>query len=73
MAPTGIEPATRGLGIAARQVHVDAASLAVTGDYATSLDAQTIAVTYGYSRDHREDLKQWMLSLAFALPSWRWP
>jgi transposase len=52
---------------------VDAASLAVTGDYATSLDAQTIAVTYGYSRDHRKDLKQWMLALAFALPSWRWP
>ena len=27
------------------------------------LDAQTIAVTYGYSRDHRDDLKQWMLAL----------
>jgi transposase len=23
-----------------------------------------IAITYGYSRDHREDLKQWMLALA---------
>ena len=23
-----------------------------------------VAVTYGYSRDHREDLKQWMLALA---------
>src|SRR5262249_14405201 len=28
------------------------------------LDAQAIAVTYGYSRDHRADLKQWMLALA---------
>ena len=27
------------------------------------LDAHAIAVTYGYSRDHREDLKQWMLAL----------
>ena len=23
-----------------------------------------LAITYGYSRDHREDLKQWMLALA---------
>ena len=28
------------------------------------LDAHTLAVTYGYSRDHRADLKQWMLALA---------
>jgi len=26
-------------------------------------DPAVIAVTYGYSRDHREDLKQWMLAL----------
>jgi transposase len=36
----------------------------VTGDYAADLDAHTLAVTYGYSRDHRADLKQWMLALA---------
>ena len=51
-------------GIAARQVHVDTTSFAVTGDYAADLDAHTLAVTYGYSRDHRADLKQWMLALA---------
>jgi transposase len=51
-------------GIAARQVHVDTTSFAVTGEYAADLDAHTIAVTYGYSRDHRADLKQWMLALA---------
>jgi transposase len=51
-------------GIAARQVHVDTTSFAVTGEYDTDLDAHTIAVTYGYSRDHRADLKQWMLALA---------
>src|SRR5262245_27732392 len=51
-------------GIAARQVHVDTTSFAVTGEYDSDLDAHTIAITYGYSRDHRADLKQWMLALA---------
>jgi transposase len=51
-------------GISARQVHVDTTSFAVTGEYAADLDAHTLAVTYGYSRDHRADLKQWMLALA---------
>jgi len=51
-------------GIPARQVHVDTTSFAVTGEYEPDLDAHTIAVTYGYSRDHRADLKQWMLALA---------
>jgi transposase len=27
-------------------------------------DAVPVAITYGYSRDHRADLKQWMLALA---------
>jgi transposase len=31
---------------------------------AGNLDAQVIAITYGYSRDRRADLKQWMLALA---------
>jgi len=56
--------ARRAFGIHARQVHVDTTSFAVTGEYAPDLDAHTIAVTYGYSRDHRADLKQWMLALA---------
>ena len=51
-------------GIAARQVHVDTTSFAVSGEYEPEPDAHTIAVTYGYSRDHRADLKQWMLALA---------
>src|SRR5947209_5871616 len=66
-------------GISARQVHVDTTSFSVSGAYnsagervpepgksAEALEAETalIAVTYGYSRDHREDLKQWMLALA---------
>src|SRR5436309_4594327 len=66
-------------GISARQVHVDTTSFSVSGVYssavervqeagksAEALEAETalIAITYGYSRDHREDLKQWMLALA---------
>jgi transposase len=60
-------------GIAARQVHVDTTSFSVMGAYTpeepeerdeTPPAVQTIAVTYGYSRDHRADLKQWMLALA---------
>jgi transposase len=51
-------------GITARQVHVDTTSFSVTGEYEADLDAHTLAVTYGYSRDHRADLKQWMLALA---------
>ncbi len=48
------------------RLHADTTSFAVSGAYTPregDLDAQTIAVTYGYSRDHREDLKQWMLGL----------
>src|SRR5262245_3079958 len=59
--------ARRAFGLRARQVPVDTTSFAVTGEYArepADLDAQTIAITYGYSRDHRADLKQWMLALA---------
>ena len=64
-------------GIRARQVHVDTTSFSVSGTYVSGAegaanqgedqgedDAHLIAVTYGYSRDHREDLKQWMLALA---------
>jgi hypothetical protein len=43
---------------------VDTTSFSVTGEYAADLDAHTLAVTYGFSRDHRADLKQWMLALA---------
>jgi transposase len=65
-------------GISARQVHVDTTSFSVSGAYnsagervkepgkaAEAMEAETalIAITYGYSRDHREDLKQWILAL----------
>jgi transposase len=65
-------------GISARQVHVDTTSFSVSGAYnsagervqesatseAIEAESALIAITYGYSRDHREDLKQWMIALA---------
>jgi transposase len=54
-------------GIKAEQVHVDTTSFSVSGEYGQDEKAggeAVIAITYGYSRDHRADLKQWMLALA---------
>jgi transposase len=58
-------------GIKAEQVHVDTTSFSVSGEYVraegageTAAEPAVIAITYGSSRDHREDLKQWMLALA---------
>src|SRR5205809_3066200 len=66
-------------GISARQVHVDTTSFSVSGAYtsageqaqqpgqaeeARAAETALIAITYGYSRDHREDLKQWTVALA---------
>jgi transposase len=53
-------------GIKAHGLHIDTTSFSVSGEYASSEegDPVPIAITYGYSRDHREDLKQWMLALA---------
>src|SRR6266436_5509304 len=58
--------ARRRFGIAAHHLHIDTTSFSVSGDYATKDegDPVPVAITYGYSRDHREDLKQWMLALA---------
>lgn len=53
-------------GIKADGLHVDTTSFSVNGEYESSEegDPVPIAITYGYSRDHRADLKQWMLALA---------
>jgi transposase len=58
--------ARRAFGIPVTRLHAETTSFSVSGEYASvegDLDAQTLAVTYGYSRDHREDLKPWMLAL----------
>ncbi len=62
--------ARRIFGVKTEQIHVDTTSFSVSGQYSREADAAggpeaaVIAITYGYSRDHREDLKQWMLALA---------
>lgn len=50
-------------GVKAQHVHVDTTSFSVNGTYENE-NEHVIAITYGYSRDHRADLKQWMLALA---------
>ncbi len=58
-----------------RRVHVDTTSFSVSGEYdddddddrsrgEVEADEALIGITHGYSRDHRADLKQWMLALA---------
>jgi transposase len=58
--------ARRRFGVQAEQVHIDTTSFSVCGDYASHEegDPVALAITYGSSRDHRQDLKQWMLALA---------
>src|SRR5437764_14191398 len=58
-------------GIKAQHLHVDTTSFSVRGEYQPGEEtgneeaaAVPIAITYGYSRDHRADLKQWMIGLA---------
>jgi transposase len=67
--------ARRAFGVEVSRLHADTTSFSVHGQYGSEApDAETaegasegkpavIEVTYGYSRDHREDLKQWMLAL----------
>jgi transposase len=65
--------ARRRFGFKAEQLHLDTTSFCVNGEYlpdgktnteAIEEDAIPIAMTYGYSRDHRADLKQWMVGIA---------
>jgi transposase len=58
--------ARRRFGIQAEHLHIDTTSFSVSGDYASQEEGDPVplAITYGYSRDHRADLKQWMLALA---------
>jgi transposase len=51
-------------------VHLDSSSFQVQGEYATDYseysegeEPRAIQITYGYSRDHRPDLKQFMMDL----------
>src|SRR5215472_12317932 len=59
--------ARRSFAVEASAVHVDSTSFSVEGAYEREEreDNETlIRITYGYSRDHRADLKHWQRSLA---------
>jgi len=43
--------------------HLDTTSFSLTGDYIPESDQHAIAITHGYSKDHRPDLKQAVLEL----------
>jgi transposase len=50
-------------GIEQRFHHLDTTSFSLSGDYVPESDEQAIRITYGYSKDHRPDLKQAVLEL----------
>jgi transposase len=50
-------------GIDRRFHHLDTTSFSLTGDYVPDSDEHAIAITHGYSKDHRPDLKQAVLEL----------
>ena len=50
-------------GIDQRFNHLDTTSFSLTGDYVSDSDEHAIAITHGYSKDHRPDLKQAVLEL----------
>jgi transposase len=49
-------------GVKRETAHIDSTSFHVDGAYASS-EPGVIEITYGYSRDHRPDLKQFMMNL----------
>lgn len=53
--------AVKRFDIDSRKVHFDTTSISVYGDYELSQDP--FKITYGHSKDHRPDLKQFLISL----------
>jgi transposase len=50
-------------GIDLRFNHLDTTSFSLSGEYVPDSDERAIAITHGYSKDHRPDLKQAVLEL----------
>jgi transposase len=50
-------------GIDLRFNHLDTTSFALHGEYVPDSGEQAMTITYGYSKDHRPDLKQAVLEL----------
>lgn len=61
--------AARKFGIEGKSAHFDSTSFAVEGEYLSQLPGVEgvapvpITITYGYSRDRRPDLKQFVMNL----------
>ena len=53
--------AVKRFGIDTRDVHFDTTSISVYGDY--ELTEEPFKITYGHSKDHRADLKQFLISM----------
>ncbi len=51
------------LGLDCRSLNLDTTSFHLDGEYEQDIDAKSIQITRGYSRDHRPDLNQVVLSL----------
>lgn len=49
-------------GIKTSRYHLDSSSMSVEGDYENA-EASEIQITHGYSKDHRRDLKQFILEM----------
>ncbi len=54
-------------GVSVASLHLDSSSFSVTGDYpspeAKAEELATLKITYGYSKDHRPDLKQFLVDV----------
>ena len=56
--------AVKALNLSPTMAHLDSTSFHADGDYAdSSEDSKSVHITWGYSRDHRPDLKQVILNL----------
>ena len=57
--------AAQRFGVSTQSVHLDSTSFRLHGEYDTGDEAgpEAIRITHGYSRDHRPDLKQFIVDL----------
>ncbi len=64
-------------GLLGKLAHLDTTSFSLHGQYDTDENVEVVDVTHGYSKDHRPDLKQVMLSLTMTgasnMPVWMEP
>lgn len=63
--------AARQFGFKMNSLHLDSSSFHVDGEYTSNiksgkLESGVVEITYGYSRDHRPDLKQFSLDLMYS-------